>query len=103
VGLSMKKRSFQPMTAADHQWVQFGGRKRACVGCKQQGRLSKDGQGKWVMEITYGCDTCGANFCLDFRCISPLALHKQTTTWNCSHKSTILNYLATDKPTFLFT
>ena len=65
VGLRTKKRSFQPVTAADHQRVQFEGRKRACVGCKQQGRLPKDGQGKRVTETTYGCNTCGVNFCLE--------------------------------------
>ena len=65
VGLRTKKRSFQPQTTVHHQRVKFEGRKRACIGCKQLGRLSKDGEGKRTSETTYGCNTCGVNYCLE--------------------------------------
>ena len=64
VGLCTKKRSFQPPTMVHHR-VKFEGRKRAYISCKQLGRLSKDGEGKRTSETTYGCDTCGVNYCLE--------------------------------------
>jgi hypothetical protein len=61
-GHSHKKCSFQPMTAVDREQVQFEGRKRACIGWKQQRRLSKDGLGRRTTETTFGLDTYGESY-----------------------------------------
>ena len=44
----------------NHSLVKFAGRKRACVGCKEQGNTMANGKPK---ETIFGCTQCNTNMC----------------------------------------
>jgi len=52
-----------------HSLVVFGGRKRACMACRAQGKRRLDGKSP---ETVYECDTCQVNLCRMGNCFMKL-------------------------------